>query len=401
MLDLAILSVFGFSGYAALLAAAPLWAADGGATAAGSGSVNGVLLAATVLAQLAVPRALARWGTGRVLVAGLLFLGLPAPAYLLSDGLGWILGLSAVRGVGFGILTVVGSSVVAHLVPAGRRGAAIGVYGLAVAVPNLVLLPGSVPVVERFGFAPVFWAAALPVVGIPSALRLARVLRESDRDRTTAVDAGSPVRPRALLGVLPPTAVLFSVTMTGGAVLTFAPQLTDPGTATLVLLVLGLTAAVSRWLAGALADRHGAQPFLAPLLIWTATAMAVSAWAVAGDQGVALVGAAAALGLGYGALQNLTLVAAFATVRREQLPAASAVWNVGFDTGTATGAVLAGLLATAYSFPVSLGTLAGLCLLVAVVVVMGQLRRRWRPLPPSWSASSGATPERRGPRRRR
>ena len=106
MLDLAVLSVFGFSGYAVLLATAPLWAVNGGATAAGSGAVNGVLLAATVLAQLAVPRALASWGTGRVLVAGLLLLGVPAPAYLLSDGLGLILGLSAVRGLGFGILTV-------------------------------------------------------------------------------------------------------------------------------------------------------------------------------------------------------------------------------------------------------------------------------------------------------
>ena len=167
MLDLAVLSVFGFSGYAAMLATAPLWAVNGGATAAGSGLVNGVLLAATVLAQLAVPRALVRWGTGRVLVAGLLLLGVPAPAYLLSDGLGWVLGLSAVRGLGFGVLTVVGSAVAAHLVPAARRGAAIGVYGLAVAVPNLVLLPGSVPVVDRWGFAPVFLTAALPVLGVP------------------------------------------------------------------------------------------------------------------------------------------------------------------------------------------------------------------------------------------
>ena len=181
MLDLAVLSVFGFSGYAALLAAAPLWAVSGGASPAGSGLVNGVLLAFTVLAQLGVPRALARWGTGRVLVAGLLLLGVPAPAYLLSGGLGWVLGLSAVRGLGFGILTVVGSAVVARLVPAGRRGAAIGVYGLAVAVPNLVLLPGSVPVVDRWGFGPVFWVAALPVLGVPFAVRLARVLQTVTR----------------------------------------------------------------------------------------------------------------------------------------------------------------------------------------------------------------------------
>ncbi len=376
MLDLAVLSVFGFSGYAALLATAPLWAVNGGATAAGSGLVNGVLLAATVLAQLAVPRALASWGTGRVLVAGLLLLGVPAPAYLLSDGLGWILGLSAVRGLGFGILTVVGSAVAAHLVPADRRGAAIGVYGLAVAVPNLLLLPGSVPVVSRWGFASVLWAAALPVLGVPPALRLAKVLRDSGHDRPVAADEGSPMRWRTLRGTVPPTVVLFSVTMAGGAVLTFAPQLTDSATAALVLLTMGITAALSRWLIGALADRRGARPFLAPMLTCAAAAMALCAWAVAGEQRVVLIVAATVLGLCYGALQNLTLIVAFAAVGPQQLPAASAVWNIGFDTGTAAGAVLAGVLATAYSFPVSLATTAAFCLLIAVVAVIVPSPRR-------------------------
>ena len=376
MLDLAVLSVFGFSGYAALLATAPLWAVHGGATAAGSGLVNGVLLAATVLAQLAVPRALTSWDTGRVLVAGLLLLGVPAPGYLFSDGLGWVLGLSAVRGLGFGILTVVGSAVAAHLVPAGRRGAAIGVYGLAVAVPNLLLLPGSVPVVDRWGFGPVFWVAALPVLGVPAALRLARVLQDTGHDRSVATDEGSLGRWRTLIGIVPPTVVLFSVTMAGGAVLTFAPQLTDSATAALALLIMGATTALSRWLIGALADRRGAQPFLAPILTCAAAAMAVCAWAVAREQGVVLIASATALGLCYGALQNLTLVAAFAAVGRQQLPAASAVWNIGFDTGTASGAVLAGVLATAYSFPVSLATMAAFCLLIAVVAVIVPPPRR-------------------------
>jgi predicted MFS family arabinose efflux permease len=72
----------------------------------------------------------------------------------------------------------------------------------------------------------------------------------------------------------------------------------------------------------------------------------------------------------YGALQNLTLIVAFAAVAPQQLPAASAVWNIGFDTGTAAGAVLAGVLATAYSFPVSLATMAAFCLIIAVVAVL-------------------------------
>jgi predicted MFS family arabinose efflux permease len=375
MLDLAVLSVFGFSGYAALLATAPLWAVHGGATAAGSGLVNGVLLTFTVLAQLGVPRALVRWGTGRVLVLGLLFLGVPAPAYLLSVGLGWLLALSAVRGLGFGILTVVGSTVVAHLAPPGRRGAAIGVYGLAVAVPNLVLLPGSVPIVDRFGFGSVFWLAALPVLGVPSAIRLARVLRDADTERPADPNAGLRASLSALRGIVAPTLVLFSVTMAGGAVLTFAPQLTGPNTAALVLLIMGLAAALSRWLVGSLADRRGAWPFLAPILAGAAAAMGVCGWAVAREHDAVLIAAAIVLGLGYGALQNLTLVAAFAAVPAQQIPSASAGWNIGFDAGTASGAVLAGVIATAYSFPVSLATLGAICLLTALATAVAHLRR--------------------------
>ena len=81
-------------------------------------------------------------------------------------------------------------------------------------------------------------------------------------------------------------------------------------------------------------------------------------------------------GLCYGGLQNLTLIVAFAAVGPRQLPTASAVWNIGFDTGTASGAVLAGVLATAYSFPVSLATMAAFCLLTAVVAVIVPSPRR-------------------------
>ena len=184
------------------------------------------------------------------------------------------------------------------------------------------------------------------------------------------------MRLRALRGIVAPTLVLFSVTMAGGAVLTFAPQLTDSGTAALVLLIMGLTAALSRWLIGAVADRRGARPFIAPLLSCAAAAMAVCAWSVAREQTVALIAAATALGLCYGALQNLTLVVAFAAVEPQHIPAASAGWNIGFDAGTASGAVLAGVLAAAYSFPVALATLAAICLLTAIGTVLFAPRQR-------------------------
>ena len=104
--------------------------------------------------------------------------------------------------------------------------------------------------------------------------------------------------------------------------------------------------------------------------------MAVCVWAVAHEQRVVLIAAAIVLGLCYGALQNLTLIVAFAAVWSQRLPAASAVWNIGFDLGTASGAVLAGVLATAYSFPVSLAAIAAFCLLTAVIAVIVPSPRR-------------------------
>ncbi len=370
MPQLGLLSVAGFAGYAALLAVGPSWAIHGGATEAGAGLVNGVLLGATVLAQLAVPRALTTWGTRGVLVAGLLLLGLPAPAYLLSDALPWVLALSALRGIGFGILTVTGSAAAARLVDPSRRGAAIGAYGLAVALPSLVLLPASVPLADALGFASVFWIAALPVVGIPAAWGLGTVLRGLGHDRpATAGPTGWSDR-RLLLAVLAPTLVLFAVTMAGGSLVTFAPLLADPTGAMALLLGMGLTAALARWLVGALADRHGVRPFIAPLLLLAAASMAGCAWAVAQGSPAALVVAATVLGVSYGALQNLTLVAAFAAAGPTRIPAASACWNIGFDAGTASGAVVAGALAASFSFPVALSVIAATSLAAVLAAVL-------------------------------
>ena len=377
MPQLGLLSVVGFAGYAALLAVAPLWAIHGGATEAGAGLVNGVLLGATVLAQLAVPRALARWGTRRVLVVGLLLLGVPAPAYLLSDGLTWILALSALRGLGFGVLTVTGSAATAHLVDPARRGAAIGAYGLAVAAPNLLLLPASVPLAETFGFASVFWIAALPVLGVPAALALGRVLHDLGHDGPVPT---GPADSRTLLALVPPTLVLFAVTMAGGGLITFAPLLASPTTAMALLFGMGLTTALSRWLVGRVADRHGAKRFLAPLLLVAAAAMAGCAWAVDHASPVALVVAATVLGISYGALQNLTLVAAFDAAGPGRIAVASAGWNIGFDAGTATGAVAAGALAASWSFPVAFGVMAAVLLAAVLATISpGRLSARRPP----------------------
>lgn len=379
MAPLVVMTCAGFSGYALLLTVAPLWAVEGGASTAGSGLVNGVLLLFTVLTQLLVPRALRRFGWGRVLAVGLALLGVPGVLLSLSDGLGVILALSAVRGIGFGVLTVTGSAAVAALVGAQRRGEAIGAYGLAVAAPNLVLLPAGPWIAESLGFWVAFTLSALPLAGIPAALRLASALRLSAPDlhpgTTASPDPGDP-ESAAYRRLLPPMLLLLAVTLAGGAVITFTPQMVDsPAVAAGGLLLMGLSAALSRWRIGALADRHGPQRFLVPLVPLTGVGMALVSWSVASTDEVrvgSFLVAMLLIGLCYGGLQNLTLLISFAAVSRRHHNLASAVWNVGFDAGTALGSVAVGVVAELTSFATAF-LLAGV---LAVATLPLALRRR-------------------------
>ncbi|WP_026378788.1 MFS transporter [Agromyces italicus] len=360
----------GFSGYAVLLPVAPQWAVTGGADAAGAGLVTGVFMLCTVLFQTFVPAALRRLGWGPVLVAGLVLLGAPSLVHLVSNELGPVLAVAAVRGAGFAVLTVAGSGAVADLVEPARRGRAIGAFGLAIAGPQLVLLPLAPWVAETFGYQWVFLAGALPLVGIVPAIRLARRLHARHTEQAAAAAEAGHVhhvgRAAALRRLIAPVGILLGVTLAGGALITFTPQLTgDAVTVTVGLALFTAMAALSRWLVGGMADRFGTHRLLWPFIVATMTGLALVAWAVTGVGGGAddaagapamdastaplLVGLAL-VGLSYGALQNLTMGEAFAVVPPNQSVFASAVWNIGFDAGSGIGAVVVGMIATGSSF---------------------------------------------------
>jgi MFS family permease len=385
---LLLLTAAGFSGYAALLPVAPLWAVHGGANEAGSGFVNGLLLLATIATQPFVPRLLRRFGTAPVLAAGLLFLGVPSLLHLISDQLGWIFAMSVLRGFGFGILTVTGSTTLAHLVSPARHGAAIGAYGASIAIPQVILLPAGPWLVDVVGYWIVFALGATSILGIAATPWLARALRDLDVERLVREDAAgdsadgavpseaSGNRPprRVASRLARPTIILLGATLAGGALITFAPQMTSAPLVTVGGLALfTVAAAVSRWRIGSLADRYGTRVFLWPLVICTVLGLVLTAFAVdnPGDTKVMLFLIALTLvGIGYGGIQNLTLLLSLGIVSRKDYGTASAVWNIGFDAGSGVGSVLVGTVAAGLSFPPALLLAAAISLATLPLALM-------------------------------
>jgi predicted MFS family arabinose efflux permease len=354
-----------FAGFALLVPVAPLWVIRGGSDDLGAGLVTGVMMACTVLAQLSMRRVLAGLGWRWTLVLGAGLLGLPALGHLATDRLWPVIALDALRGLGFGIVTVSGATAVASFVEPGRRGRALGALGLAIAAPQFILVPVAPWMAERAGFGLVFVLAVLPALAIPLAWPIARAVDERERAPDTAPGAvGSGPGAAALWRMLAgPIAALIVITASGGAILTFTPRvLLSPVLGFAGLLAFTGAGAVSRWGAGGIADRFGATTAIAPLLFIAAlglAAIALRADSVHDTAGRTMVVSGLLLvGLAYGGLQNLTLTHAFAIAGEPARQSVSIAWNLSFDAGTGLGAFVVGAIATATSYSVAFAVLA-------------------------------------------
>ena len=355
-------SVLGFTSYAATLSALPSYAVRAGAGVAAAGVVATVFLAATVLTQLAVPRLVARRGLGPVFAAGLVALGAPAPLYLLGDSVGWLAAVSTVRGAGFGVLTVLGSTIAARAVPEARRGEALGVYGLALAVPTLAAVPGGVALTLAGHFPAVAWLAAVPLLGLLAVPALVRAVPD-----VVTRSAGRPAGPAARASV-GPSLVLLVVTLAGAGLVTFLPIARPDGlVATAALLVFGVVGAVARWGGGVLADRVGSRVVLPPALLAGAAGLLTLSLGLEHDVAVLL--GAAAFGASFGGVQNTTIVVAMARAGEHGTTTASAVGNAAIDAGTGIGALVVGVLAAALGLDLAYAVLAAAVVLAVPLAV--------------------------------
>jgi predicted MFS family arabinose efflux permease len=332
-------TALGFASYCLTLASLPVYAVTGGAAESTAGVVTAVFLVVTIAVQMAIPALTSRFGIGPVLAGGLIAMGVPSPFYVLDDSVEWISALSAVRGAGFAVLTVLGATLAARVAPPDRRGESIGLYGLAIAVPNLLAVPAGVALVLDGHVGWLSWLAASPLLG----LFLVPVLVRSVAPEAGPGPAGT--RRAAVLAALTPSLVLFVVTLAGGGVVTFLPiERPDGVLATVALLVFGVTGAVTRWRSGMLADRLGGAWLLPLALAVAAVGLLVIALGLVAGAAWVVIGAAV-FGAGFGATQNLTLIAAFARTGESGTTTASAMWNASFDAGTASGALALGFLA--------------------------------------------------------
>jgi predicted MFS family arabinose efflux permease len=366
---LALIAVAALFGFQLLLSVVPLYADAAGGGSSGAGFATAAFMLSTVIAQIQMPRLLDRFGYRLVLAVGLLFLGLPAFFYAAAQTLVAILAVTLLRGMGFGVVTVVFAALMVELAPPGRRGEALGLLGIAIAMPAIFCTALGIWLAERFGYGTVFLLGAIaPLLGIAAIFGLRSVPMPGQRgtERPTGFFAGLGRGP--LLRVF---LIFAAMTTAAGMIVTFLPLAVASGTGVFsaagVLLVVGIASAAGRWWAGRFGDRRDPRLLLTPGLLATALGMVALP-----SGGALLVGGAALFGIGFGLLQNATLVLMMRRVSESEYGLGSTLWNVAFDAGTGLGAVLFGFVIAAFGYSWAFYLCAGL---VASALVLVRLDR--------------------------
>ncbi|MDG6105621.1 MFS transporter [Dactylosporangium aurantiacum] len=358
--------LLGLAAFYTLLPAVPAAVAASGAGGAAAGLTTGVLMAATVAAELALPRVVARFGYRAVVAAGLVLLGLPALALTVTTDLAIVLVVCALRGAGVATIFVVCGAWSAHLVPPDRRGEGLGVVGVVAGIPAVVGMPAGLWLAQHFGHPAVFvTGAALALAGLAA---LPPLPGADGRDTGGPAGAGGMVRALREPALTRPALVFGAAATLAGVVATFLPAVLPRAGAGLVaaaLLVQALAGTVTRWWAGRAGDRHGPRRLLTPAML--ATAAGLAALAVAAHPAAVLT-AAAVFGAGFGALQTASLTVMLDAVPPARYGTVTAVWSVAYDAGLGAGAAGFGVLAAVTGYPAGLAVAAGLAVTTLAVL---------------------------------
>jgi predicted MFS family arabinose efflux permease len=362
-----VLTGAGFASLYLLFSVAPVLAAHSGGRF-GAGLATAVFMGTTVLVQLCLPKAATRVRPHVLMMASLLFLAVPAPAYDWSEELWAVLLVTAVRGIGFGILTVLGVALVSAYSPEGRRGRALGVYGLATSFTGVVAPPlGLLMLQGGQGTLAYLSALLLPL----AVLGLLGILRRTSSGPLTAPGGGG----RGVSTVwrdgplMRPSLLFLPCAVAYGGIYSFLP-LSSPD-APGALLLFGFGFAAARFACGFIADRVHPDLLAVPLLGLSLGGVLLTAWA----SGWGLMVASLVAGTGIGGLATASLVAVMAAARTGEGALASSVWNLTFDLGIAVGGLGLGILASSTSYVVLYVTAAA-CVALAFCAAVVRLARR-------------------------
>lgn len=330
-----LISLVTFLGFQMLLPTLPIYAKELGGSDASAGLVIGIFTFSAVLIRPFTGLALDRYGRKGIFLLGLLIFAVCVLAYTWAPSLIILLLIRFIHGFGWGLTSTSASTVATDIIPKSRLGEGMGYYGLAGTLSMALAPTFGLYVMNQLGFNRLFLISAAFVI-------LAVILAFWVRYQKV----GAPKAKFSLIQktALPPTLVIFFVTMTYGAVVSFlALYAAQQGIKNIgpFFTVYALTLMIIRPLAGRLSDKKGFGFVIIPGIGFIILAMLLLYLA----QGLPVFLVAASLyGLGFGAVQPSLQAMSVMSVTPERRGAATGTFFTGFDLGIGLSSIMWGAI---------------------------------------------------------
>jgi MFS family permease len=342
-----------YLGFQLLLPVMPLYATQLGASEAQVGLVMGGFAFAAMLLRPLAGELADRIGRRPLVLLGTGIFALASAGYAAIATVPGLILWRMFHGTGMGLGPTAGTVIVADLTPPERRGAAMGVYGLASAVALSLGPFAGGELVRAVGFTRTFLIST--AIGV-AALALASVLPET-RPVTRAarrVPEGVAVPASALArfgrrwfsrAAVYPSGLAMSLYLSYGGLATLLPlfaerrHLGNPGLfyTMFALVTLAVRSPAGRW-----SDRMGRRAVIAPALAFAG--LGLVALGLAASRAMFL-GAAALYGVGFGAAQPALLAMTADRVAPDERGRAMGTLYAAWELAILGGAILLGLCA--------------------------------------------------------
>jgi MFS family permease len=376
-----------YLGFQILLPVMPLYATRLGAREAHVGFIMGVFaLAAMVLRPIAGDLA-DRIGRRPLVLLGTVIFALAPLGYAAIGTIPGLLLLRVFHGTGMGFGPTAATVIATDLTPPGRRGAAMGAYGLASAVALAAgpYLGGEL--VSRAGFTATFLVAtAIEVAALALAWALPETLPAAGPSPATRPGSLPPASRTGALArfwrrwfspaAVYPSGLVLALYVSYGGIAALLPlfaeqrQLGNPG---LFFTVFALVSLAVRSPAGRLSDRFGRRAVIAPALALSGLSLALLGLAFSRTS---FLGAAALYGLGFGAGQPALLAMTADRVPPAERGRAMGTLYTAWELGIFGGSVLLGFWATWFGYRATWWIAAGIAWIGAVAALRPG---GWRP----------------------
>lgn len=363
---------FVFLGFQMTLPTIPLFVESLGGNDRLIGVVVGIFTFSALIVRPYAGRALETKGRGFVYLTGLGVVAFSIGTFGFVKSLLFLFIMRLVQGAGWGFSTTASGTIATDLIPAKRRGEGMGYYGLS---GNLALAFGptlGLTLVGVISFSQLFLICSL--LGFV-ALVLSSKIRYKKVEKQTAPRKKWDFYEKT---ALPPSLLLFFITVTFGGIASFLPIYSaQKGIAGIewYFLLYALALLLSRTFAGKIYDRRGHQAVFIPGALLIFLSMILLSWL---PNSMTLYIAALLYGFGFGTIQPALQAWSVQKSAVNRRGMANATFFSFFDLGVGIGAIAFGQIAFMYGYSMiySVASASVLCSIGLYIVFLVKDRVR-------------------------